>query len=179
MGYLWGNRFRASVQFLTHGVCLQGLRASAMEVGVGGFIALGAECEVLALSFHPLRGQVCVAIASTSGCELVEADTATGDVLARMPLGRRVRHICHQLVGAGGGWGEPAVLILAYDGGDVEVWDSETRVLKDRMLPSKKDEGKAVTAMASSASGTSAIIYYVRGGTSIERAEVGAGKSMR
>lgn len=112
-----------------------------MEAGVGGVITLGEGVyEVLALSFHPLRGEVCVAAASPCGCELIEADAVRGDVLVRTPLGRRVRHLGHQVVGSGDGGGRSAVLVLAYDGGDVEVWDTETRVLKDRMLPPKKDE---------------------------------------
>jgi hypothetical protein len=152
-----------------------------MEVGVGNFITLGAGLyEVLALSFHPQRGEVCVATASPCGCELIEADAVSGDVLVRTPLGRRsVRHLQHQVVGSAEGGGGSTVLVLAYDGGDVEVWDTETRVLKDRMLPPKKDEGKAVTAIASSATRTAAIIYYTRGGSAIERVEVGTGKSMR
>ena len=145
-----------------------------MQVAVGGVVGLGAAGELLALSFHPGRDELCVAAAGAHGHELIEADAITGQVLVRTPLARRVRHLWHQLSG-----GSAAVLILAYDGGDLEVWDSETRVQKDRMLPSKKDEGKAVTAVASGAVHAGAVIYYARGGSAIERAEVGAGKSLR
>lgn len=144
-----------------------------MQVAVGGVVGLGAS-EVLALSFHPGRDELVMAAAGAHGYELIEADAITGHVLARTPLMRRLRHLWHQLSGT-----DAAVLILAYDCGDIEVWDSETRVQKDRMLPTKKDEGKAVTAVASGASHTGAVIYYARGGSAIERAEVGTSKSLR
>ncbi len=146
--------------------------ADAMQVAVGGVVGLGAS-EVLALSFHPGRDEL-VAAAGAHGYELIEADAITRHVLARTPLMRRLRHLWHQLSGT-----DAAVLILAYDCGDIEVWDSEPRVQKDRMLPTKKDEGKAVTAVASGASHTGAVIYYARGGSAIERAEVGTSKSLR
>ncbi len=147
--------------------------AAAMQVAVGGVVGLGAS-EVLALSFHPGRDELCLAVAGVHGYELIEADAITGHVLARTPLMRRLRHLWHQLSGT-----DAAVLILAYDCGDIEVWDSETRVQKDRMLPTKKDEGKAVTAVASGAAHTGTVIYYARGGSAIERAEVGTSKSLR
>jgi hypothetical protein len=148
-------------------------QTAAMQVAVGGVVGLGAS-EVLAMSFHPCRDELCLAVAGAHGYELIEADAISGHVIARTPLMRRLRHLWHQLSGT-----DAAVLILAYDGGDIEVWDSETRVQKDRMLPSKKDEGKAVTAVASGAAHTGAVIYYARGGSAIERAEVGTSKSLR
>jgi len=151
-----------------------------MDADVGGVITLGVGAyEVLSLSFHPLRSEVCVVEAGAGGCELIEADAISGDILVRTPLVRRVRHVWHQLVGASKGRGGSCVLVLAYEGGDVEVWDSEIRVLKDRMPPTKKDEGRAVTSVTSHVISTTIIIYYIRGGSAIERAEVGSGKSMR
>jgi len=143
-------------------------------VAIGGLFELGYTCDVVAFSFHPIRSEVCMATAGAQGYELVEADIATGQVFARTPLRRCVRHLCHQLIGT-----NSCLLLLAYDAGDIEVWDGVTRVLKDRMLPSKKDEGKAVTAIASNLSRTGVVIYYVRGGSAIERAEVGTSKSLR
>ena len=95
-----------------------------------------------------------------------------------MPAERRAQLLRHVLVGTGTA-SEHTFLISAWDTGEIEVWDGETRVLKSRMLPSKKDEGKAVHALLSTAAGSTAILYYVRGGSTIERAQVGAGKSTR
>ena len=143
-----------------------------------------ASCILSVLASIPfaltsLRPQICLVTAGPdAGYELIEADAVSGDILVRTPVGRRAQHLRHQLVGAGLP-GEHTILISAYDTGEVEVWDSETRVLKHKILPSKKDEGKAVHALLSTAEGSTAILYYVRGGSAIERAQVGASKSTR
>jgi hypothetical protein len=152
-----------------------------MDVRFGGEIVFGHEpFEVLAISLHPLRATVFVAACSAGGCELIEADCVHGDILARTPLSRRVRHLRHQVVKADEGRAtDGTMLILAYEDGDVEVWDAHRQVLQDRLLPSKKDEGKAVTALSSSAVGTVAIVYYTRGGSVVERSEACTGKTLR
>ena len=85
-----------------------------MQVAVGGVVGLGAS-EVLAMSFHPCRDELCLAVAGAHGYELIEADAISGHVIARTPLMRRLRHLWHQLSGT-----DAAVLILAYDCGDIE-----------------------------------------------------------
>ena len=156
-----------------------------MEVQAGSVLALGsgsatAPYQVSAVSFHPVRAEVSVAAAGLRGCELVEACAHSGEILARTRLERRVQHLRHQHVGTGGGRRSAlTLLVLAYDDGNVEVWDAETRAVKARLTPPKKEEGRAVTALATTAGGSAATIYCVRGDSAIERTELGTGKTFR
>ena len=87
-----------------------------------------------------------------------------------------MQHLRHQHVGTGGGRQVLSLLVLAYDDGNVEVWDAETRAVKARLTPPKKEDGRDRGLDA--AGGSTATIYCVRGDSAIERG-LGTGKTFR
>lgn len=134
-----------------------------MEPFVTGLLPFSGPAEVTALSLHPRKPLVTVATASPSGFEVVEADAVSGDVFVRVNVGRRVRLLKHL------DKRDDCYILIAFEKGDIELWDCETMAVKDRIVASKKEDGKPVIAWSFVIEGGSLHVYISRGGASLER----------
>jgi hypothetical protein len=125
--------------------------------------------EVLAACVHPTRSEVWLATMGFGGLHtLVEADAVSGSVMSRLELKRRVRLLARfdtpTALGGDGGF-----LAIAYEKGDIEVWECTNLELKVRHSPNKKDDGKTVECWSVMMHAGMPSAFLSRGGSVMER----------
>jgi hypothetical protein len=129
---------------------------------------VGAAC------FHPRKGSVVI----SCGDQLFEIDALSGAHLWSAPYGRNLLGDV-RLISFIDSKSGALNLVVAFQRGDIQVWDSETLQIRDHIAPSRKDESRPIACWACASIGGDPFAFISRTSGGIERVGLSSRRSSK